>query len=145
MRSLETVQYHHPGLSRLSVRQEESILISSLDLRSSANLSDHIRFKNRRRRGIPVDEKRKAELHKNVRLRVPNPISTLQIMTDFETFLLLGAAGMAVACYYAISTGASNAFHSVYGFDELKISLMFLPIGGGSLISAFTTGRLVDW
>jgi hypothetical protein len=69
----------------------------------------------------------------------------LVVLTDFETALLLGAIGLALACFYAISTGASRAFGTIYGFDELKISLMFLPIGGGSVISAFTTGMLLDW
>ena len=27
----------------------------------------------------------------------------------------------------------------------VKISLVFLPFGGGSLISAFTTGKIIDW
>ena len=72
-------------------------------------------------------------------------MATLIVLTDFESALLLGAAGLALACFYGISTGAAKAFKSVYGFNELQISLMFLSIGGGSLLSAFTTGRIVDW
>lgn len=112
---------------------------------SSWNISDSIRFKNRAQKGIPVDEEKMAELRKNYRITIPNPISTLRIVVDPEAALLLLTTGLALACFYAISTGASTAFQNVYGFDELQISLMFLPIGGGSLVSAFTTGRLVDW
>ena len=108
--------------------------------KSSWNLSDHLRFKNRRRKGFAIDEEKMAALRENYRLRVPNPLSTLVVLTDLESVLILGPVGLALSCFYAISTGASKAFHSVYGFDELKISLMFLPIGGGSIISAFTTG-----
>ena len=43
------------------------------------------------------------------------------------------------------STGTSDAFHKLFGFNQLQISLMFIPIGAGSIISAFTTGKLVDW
>ena len=113
--------------------------------RTSWNLSDHIRFKNRERNGVLVDQEKLQALRKNHRLIVPNPIGTLIVLSDFETALLLGAVGLGLACFYAISTGASKAFHNVYGFDELQISLMFLPIGVGSIVSAFTTGKLLDW
>ena len=113
--------------------------------RTSWNISDHIRFKNKERRGIPIDQEKLERLRKNYKVTVPNPVGTLVVLFDFETALLLGAVGLALACFYAISTGASQAFGRVYGFDELQISLMFLPIGGGSIISAFTTGKLMDW
>ena len=43
------------------------------------------------------------------------------------------------------STGASLAFSTNYGFSQIKIGLMFIPIGVGSVLSAITTGRLIDW
>ncbi len=110
-------------------------------VRTSWNLTDSIRFRNRERKGLPIDEAKLAEARKNFRITFPNPIGTLKVLTDFETVLLLGAVGLCLACFYAISTGAATSFQSLYGFNELQISLMFLPIGGGSLISAFTTGK----
>ncbi|USW56623.1 Putative major facilitator superfamily, MFS transporter superfamily [Septoria linicola] len=112
---------------------------------SSWNLTDSIRFKHRAKRGIKVDEEKLAELRKNYKLTVPNPMSTLVAMTDLETALILLATGLAMACFYALSTGISDLFSKNYGFDELHVSFMFLPIGGGSIIAAFTTGRMVDW
>lgn len=85
------------------------------------------------------------ELRKNHRITIPNPIGTLVVLWDFETALLLLSVGVGLACFYAISTGASQAFGTLYGFDEIKISLMFIPLGGGSVISAFTTGKMLDW
>ena len=43
------------------------------------------------------------------------------------------------------STGAAAAFNSLYGFDQIQISLMFIPIGAGSVLSALSSGRLLDW
>jgi MFS family permease len=37
------------------------------------------------------------------------------------------------------------AFSENYGFGQTEIGLMFIPIGVGGIISAFTTGKLVDW
>lgn len=112
---------------------------------SSANITDRIRFRNRAMKGIPVNEQKLAQLRQNYRLTIPNPIGTLVVLADFESALILIATGLALACFYAIATGASVAFGSLYGFNSLQISLVFLPIGAGSLISAFTTGKLVDW
>ncbi|KAF7937247.1 uncharacterized protein EAE98_001561 [Botrytis deweyae] len=109
------------------------------------NITDHIRHSNRRKKGIPLDAEKFTALRKNYKLQVPNPLSTLKVLADKEAGLLLGAAGISLACYYAISTGASSQFGSLYGFSQLKVSLMFIPVGAGSLISAFTTGKIVDF
>ncbi|KAM3070399.1 hypothetical protein ACMFMG_010226 [Clarireedia jacksonii] len=111
----------------------------------SMNISDHIRHSNRRKAGIPVNEEKLIALRKNYKLQVPNPLSTLTVATDKEAGILLLAVGLALACYYAISTGASSQFGSLYGFSQLKISLVFIPVGAGSILSAFTTGKLVDF
>ncbi|KAK1068804.1 hypothetical protein LTR33_011055 [Friedmanniomyces endolithicus] len=112
---------------------------------ASANFTDSIRYRKRARNGIMIDEAKAAELQKNHKLSIPNPIGTLVVLADFESAILLITNGIGIACFYAISTGASQAFHNLYGFDDLYVSLMFLPIGAGSLISIFTTGKLVDW
>ncbi|KAM0194467.1 hypothetical protein ACHAPC_000941 [Botrytis cinerea] len=109
------------------------------------NITDHIRHSNRRKKGIPLDAEKLTALRKNYKLQVPNPLSTLKVVADKEAGLLLGAAGISLACYYAISTGASSQFGSLYGFSQLKVSLMFIPVGAGSLVSAFTTGKIVDF
>jgi MFS family permease len=93
---------------------------------SSWNLSDSIRFKHRAKKGIPVDENRLAELRKNYKITFPNPISTLIVMTDLETALILLATGLAMSCFYALSTGISDTFSRIYGFDELHVSFMFV-------------------
>ncbi|KAF7190830.1 MFS transporter M6 [Pseudocercospora fuligena] len=112
---------------------------------TSWNLSDKIRHRRRMAQGIQVDENKLAELRKNYKIVIPSPVSTLIVLTDPESVLILLGSGFALACFYAISTGASTSFHTLYGFDDLCVSLMFLPIGGGGVISAFTTGMLVDW
>lgn len=43
------------------------------------------------------------------------------------------------------STGAASAFSSLYDFDQIQIALMFIPMGSGAVLSAISSGRLVDW
>jgi predicted MFS family arabinose efflux permease len=94
---------------------------------------------------LPVDEAKVSELRKNHKLSIPNPIGTIIVLGDLESALVLVAVGLPIACFYAISTGASKAFNALYGFNQLEVSLMFLPIGVGGVVSAFTTGKAVDW
>ncbi|TKA64623.1 hypothetical protein B0A55_09565 [Friedmanniomyces simplex] len=86
---------------------------------TSANLTDKIRYRNRARKGIKIDEEKAAELRKNHKLSIPNPIGTLVVLADFESAILLTTNGLGIACFYAISTGASKAFAELYGFDDL--------------------------
>lgn len=111
----------------------------------SWNVSDYIRHKNRAKQGLTVDEDELAKHHNNFRISFPNPLSTLVMFKNLEACAVLLATGLAFACFYAISTGAASVLSEVYGYDEVHIGLVFLAIGGGSIISAFTTGKLVDW
>ncbi|KAG9684652.1 MFS general substrate transporter, partial [Aureobasidium melanogenum] len=109
------------------------------------NLTDKIRHENRAKAGLHVDEKKQEELRKKYRLRFPNPLSTLVVLADLESALILVASGLTLSCFYAVSTGASTAFRSVYDFDDMQVALMFIPFGVGGIVSAFTTGKAVDW
>lgn len=128
-----------------------------------SNISDSIRFKNRLSKGIPIDQERQAALHRSYRLTLPNPISTLRVLADFESALILVTLSfgkaicsmptarlssntfLAMSCYYAVLTNISKTFYGLYGFSNTQISLVALSVGGGSIVSTFTTGRLMDW
>lgn len=109
------------------------------------SVTDFIRHRKRKKAGLIPDPDKVTECRQNYRLRVPNPISTLKIVVDLETAVILLATGLAFAVFYAVMTGAATSFHEVYHFDDLQTALMFLPIGAGGILSAFTTGRVVDW
>ncbi|PQE19031.1 MFS multidrug protein [Rutstroemia sp. NJR-2017a WRK4] len=111
----------------------------------SMNISDHIRHSRLRKAGIPINEEKLLTLRKNYKIQVPNPLTTLKVATDKEAGILLFAVGLSLACFYAISTGASSQFGSLYHFSQLKVALMFMPVGAGSVLSAFTTGKLIDY
>lgn len=112
--------------------------------RLSWNLTDFLRYRKQARQGRVVDQEKMEKVRKQYKLHLPNPWPTLVILSNPEAAVLLLTTGIAFACYYAISTGASVVFADVYGLDPLEVGLIFLSLGIGSLISAFTTGKLVD-
>ncbi|GAO50527.1 major facilitator superfamily transporter [Saitoella complicata NRRL Y-17804] len=76
---------------------------------------------------------------------LPNPLATLVIVTDKEAALLLISNGLLYACYSAINVSTTSQFEKIYGFNSIQISLMYLPICGGSILSVITTGRFLNW
>ncbi|KAH8705878.1 major facilitator superfamily domain-containing protein [Talaromyces proteolyticus] len=109
------------------------------------SLTDFIRHRRRKRNGIVPNPEKLAELRKNYTLRIPSPLPTLRICLDLETGAVLMTTGLMFACFYAVMTGATTSFHNIYHFNNIQTALMYLPIGGGGIVSAFTTGRIVDW
>ena len=109
------------------------------------SLTGIIRERSRAKAGILVDAAQQEAVHKNYKLGFPNPVSTLKIATDKEAALILFCGGLIVSLLYAATTGIPSQFGKIYGFDELQLGLVYIPFGGGSVISAFTSGKLVDW
>lgn len=109
------------------------------------SLTGIIRERRRIKAGITVDAVQQEAVRKNYRLSFPNPLSTLIIAGDKESGLILFCSGLLVAILYATTTGIPYLFGKIYGFDELQLGLVYLPFRAGSLISAFSTGKAIDW
>ena len=106
------------------------------------SLVDLIRNRSRRKK---ADQRRPQEIREVRRLRVPNPLPTLKIAANFESFLTLLTNSLARACFYAITTDASASYSAIYGFNDIQVSLMFIPIGVGGVASALVMGKIIDW
>jgi MFS family permease len=105
-------------------------------------LTDYLRRKkhpegNSTVQSPPVPRKQKLSL--------PNPLVTLKVFAVKQTAMILIPSGIAFGTFYAVLTGASNTFKVIYGFNQLKVSLMYIPLGIGGIVSALSTGKLVDW
>lgn len=79
------------------------------------------------------------------KLKIPNPLKSLAIVADLETVLILLPAGLASGVLQAVMTDASKQFRETYHYNNIEVSLMFIPLGVGGIISVLTTGKLVDW
>ncbi|GAP86986.1 putative dityrosine transporter [Rosellinia necatrix] len=82
---------------------------------------------------------------KGFRIQRPDLTRTLLILFEKEMFLLLMYSSLIYAGFYAVATAIPAQFASLYGFDGLKIGLVYVPLGVGSIVAAFTTGRLANW
>lgn len=109
------------------------------------SLTGIIREKRRVKAGIAVDATQQEAVRKNYRLGFPNPLPTLLIAGDKESGLILFCSGLLVAVLYAVTTGIPYLFDKIYGFNELQLGLVYIPFGAGSIVSAFSTGKTIDW
>ncbi|KAI8626548.1 MFS general substrate transporter [Xylariaceae sp. FL1651] len=82
---------------------------------------------------------------KSLRITRPNLTRTLFILFEKEMFLLLMYCSLFYAGFYAIATAIPAQFASRYGFDGLKIGLVYIPLGVGSIVSVFMMGKLANW
>ena len=111
----------------------------------NTSISDIIRHRRREERGDIASPEDIAEMRKNYAFRFPSPLPTLKVVTDSETGAILLTTGLMYAGFYAVMTGATTTFHEVYHFNNIQTALMYLPMGAGGVVSAFSTGRIVDW
>ena len=109
------------------------------------SLTSIIRERRAIKAEVTIDAAQQEAVRKNYRLRFPNPLSTLVIAGDTESALILFCSGLLVAILYATLTGVPYLFGKIYGFDELRLGLVYIPYGAGGLISAFSTGKAIDW
>jgi MFS family permease len=68
----------------------------------SQNITDTIRHRHRKEKGLIIDEAKRAGLAAKYKFRLPNPLSTLKVLLDLESAILLVATGLGLGCFYAI-------------------------------------------
>lgn len=110
----------------------------------SISVTDYIRHRKLKSR-VSVSEEDIAEVRKNYAFRFPSPLPTLKVAVDLETGAILLTTGLMYAGFYAVMTGATTTFHELYHYNNIQTALMYIPIGMGGIVSAFTTGRIMDW
>lgn len=68
----------------------------------SRNITDTIRHRRRAQKGLKVNEEKRVEIAAKYHFRFPNPLSTLRVLLDPESAMLLIATGLGIGCFYAI-------------------------------------------
>ena len=85
------------------------------------------------------------ERHTIENKRRANPLSSVYILFEKETGLILFYGGFIYAGFYVLLTGLPSQLIDIYGYNSLQVGLCYLPIGCGALLASLIVGRLVDW
>ncbi|KAL9089240.1 MAG: hypothetical protein Q9165_005808 [Trypethelium subeluteriae] len=59
--------------------------------------------------------------------------------------MILLCLALLFAAFYAVSASIPARFAENYGYSTIDISLVFIPLGIGALVSTLTVGRMMDW
>jgi multidrug resistance protein len=74
------------------------------------------------------------------KFKTPNPWLSIRLLFRRELALLLFYSGIVFAGFYGIATAMPSQLEAKYGYDDIKIGLMYLPMAGGSIAAAFVVG-----
>ena len=107
--------------------------------RWNMSLVTYFRLRKQRKNGVPAAQ----ETVQNKRR--PGILSSLPILFEKESFLLLFYAGILYAGFYIIMAGLPAQLASVYNYNSIQIGLCYLPIGCGAIVARTTVGRVIDW
>ncbi|KAL2210605.1 MFS general substrate transporter [Sarocladium strictum] len=74
----------------------------------------------------------------------PGLLSSIPIILDKESFLVMFFSGIIYAGYYIIITGLPQQLETTYNYNSIQVGLCYLPIGLGPLIIRPFIGHLLD-
>jgi MFS family permease len=74
----------------------------------------------------------------------PGLLSSLPILAEKESFLILFFGSIVYAGYMIIITGLPQQLASTYKYNSVQVGLCYLPIGFGPLLIRPVIGRLMD-
>ncbi|KAL6713148.1 hypothetical protein ACLMJK_009269 [Lecanora helva] len=109
------------------------------------SIYDFLRRNPRSLQGLDARQQQLQTESGNQKTVISSLWSTLKIAFNLNSFLLLLTNAFARATFYSITTDASAAFHTTYGFNDICVSLMFIPIGVGGIASSLVMGQIIDW
>ncbi|KAH7171294.1 major facilitator superfamily domain-containing protein [Dactylonectria macrodidyma] len=103
----------------------------------------------KRRRGLSSNAKGReaAEAPKaksHFKFKPPNVLEAILILCQKETGLLLALGSIVFAGFYCVVTVMPTSFQKAYGFNEVEVGLMYLPLALGSILAAAVVGPLIN-
>jgi len=96
------------------------------------------------RDGKDVRYDQRDELARTRHVRFPNPFGTILLLLQRECGYALLYSAILCCSFYATLSLIPSQFGNIYHFNELQISLCYIPFGMGSLVAAFNRGRMID-
>ncbi|KAJ5738838.1 hypothetical protein N7493_001993 [Penicillium malachiteum] len=104
------------------------------------SLLNYLQSRKAREEGIVPPER----LEKR-KLGFPNPYKTLAIVFQKDTSIILLCNAILFAGFYDISATIPSIYKDLYGLDDLKIGLCYIPFGLGSSLASLLNGKFLDF
>lgn len=79
------------------------------------------------------------------KFKPPNVLGSLLMLLEKETGLLLSTSSLIFAGFYCIASAMPTLFKDSYGYDEITVGLMYLPLAFGSILAALIVGPGINW
>ncbi|KAI0101522.1 chloramphenicol resistance protein [Nemania sp. FL0031] len=100
-------------------------------------LIDYLRFRNQA-------VTRPAALKKQ-KIPIPNPLNTLKVLRYKNMAMILFYNATLFIGFSTVTATLATQFQQIYGYDELTLGLLYLPIGGSTTIASIGGGFVADW
>ncbi|GAW20749.1 hypothetical protein ANO14919_102600 [Xylariales sp. No.14919] len=100
-------------------------------------LLDYLRFRKQ-----AVD---RSIAPKRQKIPIPNPLNTLKVLRHKDMVMILFFNAALFTCFSTVTATLSSQFQEIYGYDELILGLLYLPIGGSTTIASIGGGFVADW
>lgn len=100
-------------------------------------LIDYIRFRNQNVARPASSISRRA--------LIPNPLNTLKVLRHKDMAMILFYNATLFVAFSTVTATLATQFQQIYGYDELTLGLLYLPIGGSTTIASIGGGFIADW
>ncbi|CAK7240444.1 MAG: hypothetical protein STHCBS139747_001885 [Sporothrix thermara] len=88
---------------------------------------------------------RASSVRPPLKIMFPNPLRSLLMLFEKQIGILVGYNAIVFAGFYSISVAMPSQYALVYGYNDLVIGLMYIPMAAGSALTAFVIGPAMNW
>lgn len=99
-------------------------------------LIDYLRFRNQSVNRSTVTRQK---------IPIPNPLNTLKVLRHKDMAMILLYNAALFIAFSTVTATLASQFQQIYGYDELTLGLLYLPIGGSTTIASVGGGFIADW
>jgi MFS family permease len=92
-----------------------------------------------------TDRQAHAALARTRTLRVPNPLKAIKVILEKDVALLLFFNSFIYVAFYCLTASLPLILEEKYGYNSLRIGLVFIPWGVACAVASIVNGRILDW
>ncbi|CAK7204682.1 hypothetical protein SEUCBS139899_007441 [Sporothrix eucalyptigena] len=95
--------------------------------------------------GLERTVTRASSVRPPLKVKFPNPLRSLLMLFEKQIGILVGYNAIVFAGFYSISVAMPSQYALIYGYNDLVIGLMYIPMAAGSALTAFVMGPAMNW